>query len=1420
MNEEALNTLYSIAQKEGYSKSIEDFKILMKSNQDAVSNMHEAAKKEGYNKPIEDFNILVGFEEAETQEELTPEMMETGQRDASPAYAMTEEKYAAEKKKDGESPLQDGVSADVVEEPVVEEEPVGIFPVEEEEAVEEVSEEPVGIFPTEEVYKAKVPDFEDYGKKILSGEMTMKDVKTPDQIFDDKILKKSASEANRIVTNATIDLQKAIDQSPEIQGVVSKVQAKYQSQYQDKVADIQNLVNSGQMSEEDANNELQKFSSVMNKRISEESSKDPDFVKEVGRLKSIADEDINRKIADLQEEISIESEIRAQDKIQELGAWEGLGNAIQNEFTKTKMLPAQAALYAGQISEDIEGEDTKMPSLIIDENGVQFKMMTNKERQSENYKDIKKYQGQMQDVLPVIESYERGNYAKAASGAVSNAIQFMGSIARAIPTLGSSAVYEMGTPMYIDAVEAEAKRSGLTPEEVIANDTEDEITAMALGTMAGALETIGLGKSVGFIKNKILKDAVEETVKKNKKRIGKELWDITTRAAIETETEVTQGALEEANKELQERGIKIGTKGAGKTIWDNVRDAVTLSTDESRETAVATFLGSVLMFGGGRAGRIALRKGESVKVDGKQISQEDFQSFLDNATDEQIAAAKIDVKGNDTLKKAAEQKKKDVREGAIIKRDLAEAGITDAGRVSELVPLEKEKKKLQGNTTEAGKKKLQEINSQIEEVMAKEPTEEVVTEEVVDAPTYEAPTKVTSPTAEAFATVNRNDGKGTVTLTEDEYNAEMERFAPVEEAVVEDREVIDVTIDGAIDDFGDIDYEAEAEVAEIAKKRDLGITRDREIAAVASFDVVVDESVDGKGVGSKLLDRVKDLPFDVQEMNPDATIKVDVVNPQMQAMLEKRGFEVVEKIGEGRVIMAPKTETKTEQDAIQEPSTETVDVQEPARDGREMGEGDVREAAEEIDTEDQVAKTEEEIAKEEFDKFNAIIDGKKPRLRKGIEEVAVEDYVDVEKVAEQMNQLDPMFVNYTTPKLSEEIEVKPISEATDTSPIPQEILDEYGVKDATELEKPIESFEGIPMVKGGMTDMLAGGKTKDSMGNDMQVGGGIMFSLRNILNKGLAWAGVDRKGATDQYNDAVKLYNNNKQLFERLWKEGKLPNGHVPMAITRMDDTAVDSNEAVFRYLSPQIKSLPEANRKKAFDAAMKEISALDEGTNERVNKLVKKYSVTTLDGLFDAMVKDANVRTKDPSKSIFTLDQRTPISRKLISKTPTAKNNRAVTQALFEGMEKDSTLLTFKRIYDAIGEKSLRNTPKGYVVAVVGIDVLNGGVGEASHQNYGFGPKGRPIALITNPRHQVDIFPEMTARAAGQARVSVSKEGKSTMESAKNILGRATNTFFNTRPAQGQKVRMKVDTVDQLIGLMRLTFPSVQAYTSQAEFN
>lgn len=61
MNEKALEELYSLAQAEGYGKSIEDFTTLMSTNQDAVNNMFGVAQSNGYTKELSDFNTLVGF---------------------------------------------------------------------------------------------------------------------------------------------------------------------------------------------------------------------------------------------------------------------------------------------------------------------------------------------------------------------------------------------------------------------------------------------------------------------------------------------------------------------------------------------------------------------------------------------------------------------------------------------------------------------------------------------------------------------------------------------------------------------------------------------------------------------------------------------------------------------------------------------------------------------------------------------------------------------------------------------------------------------------------------------------------------------------------------------------------------------------------------------------------------------------------------------------------------------------------------------------------------------------------------------------------------------------------------------------------------------------------------------------------------
>ena len=133
-------------------------------------------------------------------------------------------------------------------------------------------------------------------------------------------------------------------------------------------------------------------------------------------------------------------------------------------------------------------------------------------------------------------------------------------------------------------------------------------------------------------------------------------------------------------------------------------------------------------------------------------------------------------------------------------------------------------------------------------------------------------------------------------------------------------------IESIFDEDGEIDFDADEALRKIAKERDLGITGDREANSVVrnedgeviggtfvsndgdnyTFDVVVSEAADGTGVGSKLLDDVIEMPYELRDMNPDATMQVDVVSPKMKEMLERRGFEVKEEIGKDRWLMEPK----------------------------------------------------------------------------------------------------------------------------------------------------------------------------------------------------------------------------------------------------------------------------------------------------------------------------------------------------------------------------------------------------------------------------------------------------------------------------------------------------------------------------------
>lgn len=141
-------------------------------------------------------------------------------------------------------------------------------------------------------------------------------------------------------------------------------------------------------------------------------------------------------------------------------------------------------------------------------------------------------------------------------------------------------------------------------------------------------------------------------------------------------------------------------------------------------------------------------------------------------------------------------------------------------------------------------------------------------------------------------------------------------------------EVNDIKIEdiGDTDEFYDDEPSIDASEAYeyatlLARRVSMGITRDRELRAVAlyndeyagaiwtsfedgkyAFDIAVEPKYQGKGIGSKLIDYGID-GFSYYSDYPDSTMEIDVTSQVTKNALERRGFHVSENIGNGRWLM-------------------------------------------------------------------------------------------------------------------------------------------------------------------------------------------------------------------------------------------------------------------------------------------------------------------------------------------------------------------------------------------------------------------------------------------------------------------------------------------------------------------------------------
>jgi GNAT superfamily N-acetyltransferase len=777
--------------------------------------------KDGVFADNEEFLKNVNLPSSET--ELTPEMMETGQRNAAPAYAMTEEKYAAEKKSPTESPLQDGVSADVVEEPVVEEEPQyeAITP-------ELVSQDEESVVPKLNELYGEDFEFEEAGAGydsvlVKSKKTGNKEIFTLDAFTDAGDAESSAEIKEFMQQN----MRKTRDE----------LDVEYESQIASMTEDYKAL-------DEEAE-QLKKLRSSMESLIKSnviKSEDDPrllEFEKKQDELlkNSVALEDKYKGLLDfdkkMQEAPIVEEKFfTGEDRIIDaLPVSKGdVGEALSfiDSFTENyKFIPNFGDFIDGIGSAVALGD--AQADLVVVGNRVMENANKVSSEEVQNMIDIQEFMQNMPQSKEM-QQYDK-DYNEAIEGGAGWVEAWFTSLVKN-PQASAEMMVSSFTAMVnrkslerAMAVEAAAGSAAavagiagpqaLLPEEIVTIPAAMATAIPVAMGVAGATVEVGISTADGvreYIEelNEERKKNGEAPLDYNEETIRQVLSDKEAFNKIRNKA-LTRGAtIGLVDAFLTRIGAKVGGKIFGKTgsrvaqagftaPFEMIGEGVGEGAAQYLSEGKLDFKEIAAEMSGGAYGTATtmatsvFEEGE-YKVNGAASTRKKVQEILDSATPDEISKMSIEIVGDKRLSDKYRDKVDD-------KQILDEMPDNVQGEArQEALELEKERRRLKeaGITTFGKEKKIAEVNEKLKAIYEAEPiTEEVVTEEV--APTYEAPTQVTSPTAEEFATVNRNDGNGTVTLTEDEYNAEMEKFAPVEEAVAPSEQITQKRQEGLFD---------------------------------------------------------------------------------------------------------------------------------------------------------------------------------------------------------------------------------------------------------------------------------------------------------------------------------------------------------------------------------------------------------------------------------------------------------------------------------------------------------------------------------------------------------------------------------------------------------------------------------------------
>jgi len=417
-------------------------------------------------------------------------------------------------------------------------------------------------------------------------------------------------------------------------------------------------------------------------------------------------------------------------------------------------------------------------------------------------------------------------------------------------------------------------------------------------------------------------------------------------------------------------------------------------------------------------------------------------------------------------------------------------------------------------------------------------------------------------------------------------------------------------------------------------------------------------------------------------------------------------------------------------------------------------------------------------------------------------------------------------------------------EANDTEMSGEVDVNELNERTDSALESTtMKTTEGLPHLF-SISDALTTGEKVNSLT------GKVIKNLKGAFgfngtkgNQSAAWANVKESLAKNQHSNALKLYEDNKELFDSFWASdrGKKYYGLVPMAIVQMGSNAIISNEATFRVIQDNLTKIPKKNKvealtqlKSIIDDKIKNPNIKEKELNQfkNIKEVLNRYKTKDLGNIVSS--KFAKELGDLPSRVIFInlITSGNTLDAKLEPVQVTTDKLRGVAKTLGKGV--DPRLVHLQEITNEIIDPQLKDVPIGNIVSLVGIDVKskNQGPKRVDHPNYDWGVEGKSIGILSQPVPMESVFPKAYEKIMKDFVTKQSeakkKRGKEKGQPVPLDMGRRTarreqlavGMGIPSKDYRGAISSMRVSDLNKLVSFLNISFPGVVINTDLDTFS